>query len=112
MIKFKKKLQEIAANINNQDFDYASILGLKSICQSKWATPQWPTQHHHSLPSGNSSPSNENHENLILHGDPMIEEEGKHPQDASNLLMIDQTTGYPPQFTMEQLQLLSQFQVK
>lgn len=34
--------------------------------------------------------------------------EGK--ADDQNLLMIDQT-GYPPQFTVEQLQLLSQLQV-
>jgi len=32
-------------------------------------------------------------------------------QDDQNLLMIDQT-GYTPQFTVEQLQLLSQLQVR
>lgn len=46
-----------------------------------------------------------------MHAEGSIEDDGKHPQDASNLLLIDQSTGYPPQFTMEQLQLLSQFQV-
>lgn len=46
---------------------------------------------------------------MIMHAEGSTEDEGKH-QDGSNI-MIDQTTGYPPQFTMEQLQLLSQFQV-
>lgn len=46
-----------------------------------------------------------------MHAEGSLEDDGKHPQDPSNLLMIDQSTGYPPQFTMEQLQLLSQFQV-
>lgn len=47
----------------------------------------------------------------MIHAEGSTEDDGKH-QDGSNMLMHDQSTGYPPQFTMEQLQLLSQFQVK
>lgn len=89
---------------------YANFFGLNKICQSKWATPHWPAQHHHQITSEGSSPTNENDENIILH-ESGEGEDGKHHTDDSNLLVIDQTTGYPPQFTMEQLQLLSQLQV-
>jgi hypothetical protein len=78
------------------------------MCNTKWATPHWPSQHHHPMASEGSSPTNENDENLIL-GE--VDDEMKHHVDDSNLLMIDQSTGYPPQITMEQLQLLSQLQV-
>lgn len=60
------------------------------------------------MTSEGSSPTNEIDENLIL-GE--ADDEMKHHADESNLLMIDQSTGYPPQFTMEQLQILSQLQV-
>jgi hypothetical protein len=83
---------------------YANFFGLNSICKSKWSTPHWPS---HQITSQSTSPTNEHEENIIIHneGDHM---DGK--QDDQNLLMIDQT-GYTPQFTVEQLQLLSQLQV-
>lgn len=94
---------------------YANFFGLNKICQSKWATPHWPTQHHHQITSEGSSPTNENEENIILHAEGgaegVVEVDLKQHPDDSNLLVIDQSTVYPPQFTMEQLHLLSQFQV-
>lgn len=89
---------------------YANFFGLNKICQSKWATPHWPTQHQ--ITSEGSSPTNENDENIILHESGEGDDGKLHPDD-SNLLVIDQSTGcFPPQFTMEQLQLLSQLQVR
>lgn len=84
---------------------YANLLGLNQLCKTKWASPQWPPTHHQ-LTSGNSSPTNENDENVISE---LID--GK--EDDQNLLTmtIDQT-GYPPQFTVEQLQFISQLQVR
>lgn len=58
--------------------------------------------------SENASPINEQNEDLILQNENETMEDDKH--DDSNLLMIDQS-GYTPQFTVEQLQLLSQLQV-
>lgn len=53
------------------------------------------------MSSENTSPTNINdHEDTIV-------EDG----NDSSLLMIDHQTGYPTQFTVEQLQLLSQLQV-
>jgi hypothetical protein len=42
-----------------------------------------------------------------MHAEGSTDDDGKHQEN----LLIDQSAGYPPQFTMEQLQLLSQFQV-
>ena len=83
---------------------YANFFGLNTICKTKWSTPHWPPTHQ--ISSQSTSPTNEQ-ENII------IQNEGNQmevkPEDQ-NLLMIDQT-GYTPQFTVEQLQLLSQLQV-
>jgi len=85
---------------------YANFFGLNSICKTKWATPHWPmAQQHQQIISGTSSPTNEN-DDVIIHDDC----EGIEKSDDPNLLMIDQS-GFPPQFTSDQLQLISQLQV-
>jgi hypothetical protein len=58
--------------------------------------------------SENVSPLNEQNEGIIIQNDGEGMDDDK--QDENNLLMIDQS-GYTPQFTVEQLQLLSQLQV-
>lgn len=101
--------QDIAANINNQDLEqYASLFGLNQMCKSKWASPHWPPSQHQ-MTSESSSPTNENDENMMLQeGGELIE--GK--EDDPNLLMALDQSGYPPQFTVEQLQFISQLQVR
>lgn len=101
-------MQEIAANINNQDLEqYANFFGLNQICKTKWASPHWPPSQH-PMTSESSSPTNENDENVMLQdGSELID--GK--DDDSNLLMTIDQSGYPPQFTVEQLQFITQLQV-
>lgn len=105
---FRSRLQEIAANFNNQDLEqYANYFGLNAICKNKWASPAWPPTQHQQIVSGSSSPTNENDETVIIQddGDGM---DDKH--DDQNVLMIDHSS-YTPQFTVEQLQLIQQLQV-
>lgn len=86
---------------------YANFFGLNQICKTKWASPQWPPTHHQ-ITSESSSPTNENDDNVIIQdGNDLLE--GK--EDDQNLLMTIDQAGYTPQFTVEQLQLISQLQV-
>lgn len=104
------KLQEIAANINNQDLEsYASLFGINTICKSKWGTPHWPQPHFpgHHLTSDCSSPTNDD-SNLGMLED---EEDAKNDLATQNLLMTIDQQGFPPQLSMEQLQLITQLQV-
>jgi hypothetical protein len=104
------ELQEIAANINNQDLEqYANIFGLNQICKTKWASPHWPPTQHQGT-SGSSSPTNENDE-IIHDGSELID--GK--DDEQNLLMTIDQSCYQAgghHFTAEQLQFISQLQVR
>lgn len=105
------KLQEIAANINNQDLEsYASLFGINTICKSKWGTPHWPQTHFpgHHLTSDCSSPTNDD-SNLGMLDD---EEDAKNDLATQNLLMTIDQQGFPPQLSMEQLQLITQLQVR
>jgi hypothetical protein len=102
-------LQEIAANINNQDLEqYANFFTLNQICKNKWAPPQWPPQQHQPT-SECSSPANENDESTLMlqDGSELIEPK----EDDPNLLMTIDPSGYHPQFTVEQLQFITQLQV-
>lgn len=100
--------QDIAANINNQDLEqYASLFGLNQMCKSKWASPHWPPNQNQ-MTSESSSPTNEHDESLMLQdGSELIDRR----EDDPNLLMALDQSGYPPQFTVEQLQFISQLQV-
>lgn len=101
-------MQEIAANINNQDLEqYANFFGLNQICKSKWASPHWPPTQH-LMTSESSSPTNENDDAMLQDGSEMMD--GK--DSDQNLLMTLDQSGYPPQFTVEQLQFISQLQVR
>lgn len=87
---------------------YASLFGLNQMCKSKWASPHWPPTQHQ-MTSESSSPTNEHDENMMLQeGSELID--GK--EDDPNLLMALDQSGYPPQFTVEQLQFISQLQVR
>lgn len=101
--------QEIAANINNQDLEqYANFFGLNQICKTKWASPHWPPNQHQ-LTSESSSPTNENDESLMMpDGSEMLDVK----EDDPNLLLAIEQSGYPPQFTVDQLQFISQLQVR
>ena len=78
------------------------------MCKSKWASPHWPPTQHQ-MTSESSSPTNEHDESMMLQdGSELID--GK--EDDPNLLMALDQSGYPPQFTVEQLQFISQLQVR
>lgn len=95
----------MAANINNQDLEsYANFFGINTICKAKWAS-QWPHLIQSELISEGSSPTNENNINL--------NDEEPASQNNQNLMTIDQQAYHQAQqLSLEQLQLISQLQVR